>query len=81
MDESRGLPRPHCPYPVLRSRNLHIIDPRFGPGVSMDNETSSGSGREKHDLWSRKQSVGLAGQPIGDEADPFLRGPVELDQS
>ena len=33
------------------------------------------------DLWSRKQSVGLAHQPIGDEAGPLLRGPVELAQS
>jgi hypothetical protein len=36
--------------------------------------------RPCQDLWSRKHSVGLAHQPIGDEADPLLRGPVELDQ-
>jgi len=30
------------------------------------------------DLWSRKQSVGLAHQPIGDEADPLLRGGIEV---
>jgi len=28
-------------------------------------------------LWSRKQRVGLAHEPIGNEADPFLCGPVE----
>jgi len=70
---------PHCPYPIPRIGNLHIIDPRFSPGVSRDNATSSGYGRD--DLWSRKQRVGLARQPIGHEADPLLRGPVELDQS
>ena len=31
-------------------------------------------------LWPRKQSVGLTHEPVGDEADPLLRGPVELDQ-
>ena len=28
-------------------------------------------------LWSRKQRVGLAHVPIGNEADPFLCGHVE----
>ena len=28
-------------------------------------------------LWPRKQRVGLAHEPIGNEADPFLCGPVE----
>jgi hypothetical protein len=31
-------------------------------------------------LRPRKKGVGFAPQPIGDEADPLLRGPVELDQ-
>jgi hypothetical protein len=33
-----------------------------------------------NDLWSRKQNVGLAHQPIGHEADPLLCSPIELDQ-
>jgi hypothetical protein len=31
-------------------------------------------------LMPRKKRVGFAHQPIGHEADPLLRGPVELDQ-
>src|SRR6516165_3989429 len=31
--------------------------------------------------WPRKQSISLAHQAISDEADPLLRGPVELAQS
>ena len=31
-------------------------------------------------LRAGKQRVGLAHDPIGNEADPLLRGPVELDQ-
>ena len=29
-------------------------------------------------LWPRKQRVGLAHEPIGNEADPLLRGRVEV---
>jgi hypothetical protein len=79
MDESRGLSSTLTARIQFHASAIYTsLIPGLAPG---QHETSSGSGREKHDLWSRKQCVGLARQPIGDEADPLLRGPVELDQS
>jgi hypothetical protein len=31
-------------------------------------------------LRPRKEGIGLTHQPVGDEADPLLHGPVELEQ-